>query len=88
MAVRAVGPELSDASVRPELMAQSAKYTEGRSYRLPLDGLPDDVPLLDPPVVEVGRAKDRPLWDRWYYLLALVGLLGAEWFLRRRFGYV
>ncbi len=43
---------------------------------------------LDPPVVEVGRAKDRPLWDRWYYLVALVGLLGTEWFLRRRFGYV
>jgi hypothetical protein len=43
---------------------------------------------LDPPVVEVGRAKDKPLWDRWYYLTALVGLLGAEWFLRRRFGYV
>ncbi len=52
------------------------------------NGLPDDVPLLDPPVVEVGRAKDRPLWDRWYYLVALVGLLGTEWFLRRRFGYV
>jgi hypothetical protein len=88
VAVRAVGPELSDASVRPELMAQIAKYTGGNAYRLPMSGLPDDVPLLDPPVVEVGRAKDRPLWDRWYYLVALVGLLGTEWFLRRRFGYV
>ena len=69
-------------------MAQIAKYTGGNAYRLPMSGLPDDVPLLDPPVVEVGRAKDRPLWDRWYYLVALVGLLGTEWFLRRRFGYV
>jgi hypothetical protein len=40
--------------------------------------LPDDVPLLDPPVVEVGRAKDKSLWDRWYYLALLVGLLGAR----------
>ncbi|WP_257448947.1 glutamine amidotransferase [Archangium lipolyticum] len=88
VAVRAVGPELSDASVRPELMEQIAKYTSGKAFRLPMSGLPDDVPLLDPPVVEVGRAKDRPLWDRWYYLVALVGLLGTEWFLRRRFGYV
>lgn len=88
VAVRAVGPELSDASVRPELMEQIAKYTGGKAYRLPMSGLPDDVPLLDPPVVEVGRAKDKPLWDRWYYLVALVGLMGAEWFLRRRFGYV
>ena len=43
---------------------------------------------MDPPVVEVGRSKDRPLWDRPSALLALVALLGAEWFLRRRFGYV
>ncbi|QDE99564.1 glutamine amidotransferase [Myxococcus xanthus] len=87
VAVRAVGPELSDASVRPELMAQIAKETGGKSYKLPQDGLPD-VPLLDPPVVEVGRARDQPLWDRWYYLVALIALLGAEWFARRRFGYV
>jgi uncharacterized membrane protein len=87
VAVRAVGPELSDASVRPALMEQIAQYTGGKAWRLPLEGLPQ-VPLLEPPVVEVGRAKDRPLWDRWYYLLAMVGLLGTEWFLRRRFGYV
>ncbi|MDC0709863.1 glutamine amidotransferase [Stigmatella sp. ncwal1] len=87
VAVRAVGPELSDASVRPALMEQIAKVTGGKSYRLPVDSLPD-VPLLDPPVVEVGRAKDQPLWDRWYYLVTLVVLLGAEWFARRRFGYV
>jgi uncharacterized membrane protein len=88
VAVRAVGPELSDASVRPELMAQIAKVTGGKAYRLQeVSGLPD-VPLLDPPVVEVGRAKDQPLWDRWYYLVVLVALLGAEWFCRRRFGYV
>jgi hypothetical protein len=87
VAVRAVGPELSDASVRPELLEQIAKVTGGNFYRLPMDSLPE-VPLLDPPVVEVGRARDRPLWDRWYYLVALVGLLGTEWFARRRFGYV
>jgi uncharacterized membrane protein len=87
VAVRAVGPELSDASVRSELMEDIAKATGGKAYKLPQDGLPE-VPLLDPPVVEVGRAKDQPLWDRWYYLVALIALLGAEWFARRRFGYV
>lgn len=87
VAVRAVGPELSDASLHPELLERIASVTSGKSYRLPLSGLPD-LPLLDPPVVEVGRSKDQPLWDRWYYLAVLVALLGAEWFLRRRFGYV
>jgi len=87
VAVRAVGPELSDASVRPELMETIASLTGGKSFQLPLRGLPD-LPLLEPPVVEVGRSKDQPLWDRWYYLVALVALLGTEWFLRRRFGYI
>ncbi|MBJ6759467.1 theronine dehydrogenase [Myxococcaceae bacterium JPH2] len=87
VAVRTVGPELSDASVRPALLEQIASVTGGKAYHLPSDGLPD-VPLLDPPVVEVGRAQDQPLWDRWYYLMALLALLGAEWFARRRFGYV
>jgi uncharacterized membrane protein len=87
VAVRAVGPELSDASLHPDLLERIAAATSGKAYRLPMSGWPD-LPLLDPPVVEVGRSKDQPLWDRWYYLLVLVALLGAEWFLRRRFGYV
>jgi uncharacterized membrane protein len=87
VAVRAVGPELADASVRSDWMADIAKATGGKAYRLPRTGLPE-LPLLEPPVVEVGRSKDEPLWDRWYYLVALAGLLGTEWFLRRRFGYV
>src|SRR5919197_6733917 len=87
VAVRAVGPELSDASVRADLLEQIAKVTGGKAYRLPMGGFPD-VPLLDPPMVEVGRSRDRPLWDRWYYLVALAALLGMEWLLRRRFGYI
>lgn len=87
LAVRAVGPELSDASVRPKLLEQVASVTGGRFFQLPQGSLPD-LPLLDPPLVEVGRSKDRPLWDRWEVLILLIGLLGAEWFLRRRFGYV
>jgi uncharacterized membrane protein len=87
VAVRAVGPELADASVRPDLMEQIAKATGGRAFRLPMASLPE-IPLNDPPLVEVGRSRDRPLWDKWYYLLALVALLGTEWMLRRRFGYI
>ncbi|MHB8872090.1 MAG: glutamine amidotransferase [Myxococcaceae bacterium] len=87
VAVRAVGPELSDASVRPGLLEDIARLTGGKALRLPGASLAS-APLLDPPLVEVGRSKDQPLWDRWYYLAVLVGLLGFEWLLRRRFGYV
>lgn len=88
VAVRAVGPELADASVRPDLLEQIARATGGKAFSLPSEIALDKVPLLDPPVVEVGRSKDQPLWDRWYYLVALVALLGSEWMLRRRFGYI
>lgn len=87
VAVRGVGTELSDASVREGLLADIARLTGGKAWKLPLDGSPSP-PLLDPPVVEVGRSKDRPLWDKWYVLALLAALLGAEWLLRRRFGYV
>jgi hypothetical protein len=85
--VRAVGPELADAAVRADVMAEIAQVTGGRAFPLPRAGLPE-LPLLEPPVVEVGRSKDEALWDRWYYLVAVAVLLGAEWLLRRRFGYV
>ncbi|MGZ6096948.1 MAG: glutamine amidotransferase, partial [Myxococcaceae bacterium] len=87
VAVRSVGPEMADASVRTELLADVARATGGRAYELPMGGFPD-APLLDPPLIEVGRSKDAPLWDRWGWLVALAVLLGAEWFLRRRFGYI
>lgn len=87
VAVRSVGSELSDASVRPEWLAQLAQVTGGKPYQLPSSGLPD-FPKQPLPVVEVGRSKDEPLWDRWYYLAALAFFLAAEWVLRRRFGYI
>jgi uncharacterized membrane protein len=87
VAVRTVGPELTDASVRPDVLGDIARATHGRAYHLPLESLPD-LPLLDPPVVEVGRSRDRPLWDRWEWLVSLAALLGLEWVLRRRFGYI
>ena len=82
-----MGPELTDATVRTDLLGALARATGGKAYRLPLLALPD-FPLLDPPVVEVGRSRDRPLWDRWEWLGLLVTALGLEWVLRRRFGYV
>jgi hypothetical protein len=46
----------------------------------------DKLELLDAPAREVLSRKDIPLWDRWATLVALLVLLFAEWFLRRRSG--
>ena len=69
-------------------MGEIAKATGGKAFTLPSDTSLSSVPFLEPPLVEVGRSKDQPLWDRWYWLLTLVMVVGLEWGLRRRFGYV
>jgi hypothetical protein len=84
--VRGAGPEDADAAPRPDLLAAIAEATGGRSSALPGGGVPD-LALADPEVVEIGRRKSVPIWDRWWYLAALAATLAAEWTLRRRWGY-
>jgi uncharacterized membrane protein len=86
VAVRGAGPEDADAVPRPELLSAVAELTGGASSALPGGGLPK-LALIDPEVVEIGRRKDQPIWDRWWYLAGLAATLAAEWVLRRRWGY-
>ncbi len=86
VAVRGAGPEDADAAPRPDLLAAIAEATGGRSSALPGGDLPD-LAMADPEVVEIGRRKSVPVWDRWWYLAALAATLAAEWTLRRRWGY-
>jgi hypothetical protein len=86
VAVRSSGAEDSDAAPRPELLRQLAEATGGTFTRLPQAGLPE-LRLREPEVVEIGRKKDDPLWDRWWYLAILAGALSGEWVLRRRLGH-
>lgn len=87
VAVRAVGPELADARVNGPLLEEIAKATGGAFFDSTSFSL-SDVPLREPLLVEVGRSKDQPLWDRWYWLTLLCAILGLEWAVRRRFGYI
>ena len=86
VAVRGAGPEDADAAPRPELLSALAEATGGAFSALPGGDLPD-LRLADPEVVEIGRRKSVPVWDRWWYLAALAGVLAGEWILRRRWGY-
>jgi hypothetical protein len=53
----------------------------------PVDELPELE--LDPPrIVRVDRRTDIELWSRPGLLLLVVGLLGLEWLLRQRSGYL
>ena len=41
---------------------------------------------LDDLFAEVVEFRTRSLWDRWWFLVPIAFLLGAEWILRRRWG--
>lgn len=86
VAVRAASAERSDARPRPGLLREIARLTGG-GFADASEGRLPDLNLPDPDVVEVGRSKDRPIWDRFWSLAALATFLGSEWFLRRRWGF-
>ena len=86
VAVRGAGPEDADAAPRPELLSAIAEATGGAFSALPDGGLPE-LRLADPEVVEIGRRKAVPMWDRWWTLTALAAVVAAEWVLRRRWGH-
>jgi len=88
VAVRAVGPELADARVNSTLLKDLATAARGKFFESPSALSLSDLPLTEPPLVEVGRSKDQPLWDRWYWLALMVLVVGTEWAMRRRFGYI
>jgi len=86
VAVRAASAERSDARPRPDLLRAIADVTGGGYVEASAGTLPP-LGLADPEVVEIGRAKDRPIWDRWWALGLLACCLTGEWVLRRRWGY-
>lgn len=83
LVAEAVDPELADLQARPPVMSAISKAGGGMAHRIEetqptgLDSLWKDLP---PPTVEFHR---KPLWDRPVYLAILLGLLVAEWSLRR-----
>jgi hypothetical protein len=83
--VAPAGPEDVEAAPRPDLLEAIARATSGRSIDAG-DKLAS-LPFRDPGRVEVGQRLSRPLWDRWTVLLLLCCIVGAEWTLRRRWGY-
>jgi hypothetical protein len=84
-----VGPspeEYFDAGRRTGLLERVAEETGGRFYtRDDVDRLPEDLRFTG---AGVTVTEERELWDMPIIFLLLVGLLGAEWGVRRMRGFV
>ncbi len=80
--------ELDRAQAEPELLASLALSTGGEL--VPPEKLAELWKQLEESREElkIERRIRLPLWDRWWWLALLIGLLTLEWFLRKRGGNV
>jgi uncharacterized membrane protein len=85
--VREAGTELDRPVGDPGTLETIAKATGGQALGA-IDELPRDLPFDPPRIVRVDRRADVELWSRPGLLVLIVGLLGLEWLLRQRSGYL
>ncbi len=85
--VRQASEELSRPAPTQELLGVIADSTGGLQLG-PIEELPADLPMAEPRVVRVDRRSDVELWSRPWLLVAALLLLGLEWGLRGRIGYL
>jgi hypothetical protein len=85
--VKETGKELDQPQGDPETLQMLAQITNGTALGA-ITALPSDLRFDTPRVVRVDRRADVELWNRPGVLLLMVLLLGLEWFLRQRSGYV
>ena len=85
--VREGGTELDRPVGDPATLEAIAAATGGSSLGA-IDTLPSDLELDPPRIVRVDRRTDVELWSRPGLLFLVIGLLGLEWLLRQRSGYL
>jgi hypothetical protein len=85
--VREGGTELDRPVGDPATLEAIAKATSGVALG-PADRLPASLELDPPRIVRVDRRTDVELWSRPGLLVLVIGLLGLEWLLRQRSGYL
>ncbi|HEU4614593.1 MAG TPA: glutamine amidotransferase, partial [Kofleriaceae bacterium] len=85
--VREGGTELDRPVGDPDMLEEIAATTGGSALG-PIDELPAQLKMDPPRIVRVDRRTDIELWSRPGLLFLIVGLLGLEWLLRQRSGYL
>jgi hypothetical protein len=85
--VREGGTELDRPVGDPATLESIARATSGVALG-PVDNLPANLGFDPPRIVRVDRRTDVELWSRPGLLVLVIGLLGLEWLLRQRSGYL
>ena len=85
--VREGGTELDRPVGDPATLEAIARATAGVALG-PVDNLPASLAFDPPRIVRVDRRTDVELWSRPGLFVLVIGLLGLEWLLRQRSGYL
>jgi hypothetical protein len=85
--VREGGTELDNPRGDREALEYISTATGGSALGT-IDELPSRLKLDPPRIVRVDKRTDVELWSRPGLLILIVGLLGLEWLLRQRSGYL
>jgi uncharacterized membrane protein len=84
--VAASTEEFHNAAMNSGLLKQLSSETGGRYYS-PADvrNLPEDISYIN---TGASRLEEKDLWDMPFVFMLLIGLVSAEWILRKRKGFV
>jgi uncharacterized membrane protein len=85
--IEPLGEELLSARVSSQTLREISEVTQGRFFKSGAVSL-KEVPLNKPAPIEIGRSKDEPKWDKWYFFIFFLSCCVLEWALRRGLGYV
>ncbi|MCX5742079.1 MAG: glutamine amidotransferase [Proteobacteria bacterium] len=85
--VREGGTELDRPVGDPATLAEISQVSGGETLG-PIDRLPENLGFDPPRIVRVDRRTDVELWSRPGLLVLVITLLGLEWLLRQRSGYL
>ena len=85
--MREGGTELDRPVGDPATLEAIASATGGSALGA-IDALPRGIAFDPPRIVRVDRRTDIELWSRPGLLILVIGLLGLEWLLRQRSGYL
>lgn len=79
-------PELRDVVAEQDALALLSEASGGRAYTV--SARDAELPVLEPRVMKITRRDQTDLWSGADVLILAGLLLGAEWWLRRRSGYL
>ena len=78
-----VNPEMADTDMKIERLERIAELSGGEN--LSASRFPELGSLIDRAPHSTTIRSDRPLWDNGWVVLILIGLMGSEWIVRRKY---